>query len=335
MRLPIAFLIFSGLLSSCNPQGEQVTLGPPATKALKTAELANDAQQRLSILANQTDLQNNSLFTAYRPKTTSQWNSGWTRRLDFTGVSWTHRQAGTAITPRHIVFAAHYLLKTGRTITFHDRSGAVHSRKIEKVISFRGKQVAEEHRSDIAVALLDRPLPPSIKTYRLLPPRSDYGHALVGNPVIITEQGRRAFIHKVRRQFMKSVSFGKNEHVPQSLYKNLIKGDSGHPSFLLIGGELVLIETHTGGGSGSGPFYSNPLLFKGLEKAVAELDPRYKIKTVPLDPELAPAPPQKKAPPKKPQVTTPRVPHSPPTKTKPSTPQPRLPRVRRVPAPQE
>ena len=336
MRHSLILLSFAGLFNACNPVGgEQTTLGPPATKALKTTELSADAQQRLSTLSQQTDLGNNALFSAYRPNTTSNWNSGWTRRLDFSGVSWTRKQAGTAITPRHIVFAAHYALRPGTPITFHDRSGNVHKRKIAKLISFRGQKVPIESRSDIAVALLDSPLPPSVKSYRLLPPRTDYSYTLKGSPVIVTEQGRRAFINKIGRLSGKTVGFTKNENVPAKLYKPLIKGDSGHPSFLIVGGELVLIETHTGGGGGSGPFYSNPLIFKALQKAVADLDPRYKIRTVPLNPQLASAPPKKTAIKVQPKRVVPPDPSSPTTTPAPTTERPRIPRVRRVPVPEE
>ena len=336
MRISFAFFIVTSLVSACSPQGEQITLGPPLTRALKTTELASDAKGRLSILGKQTNLQNNALFTAYNRKRNSQWNSGWTRRLDFTGVSWAKRQAGTAITPRHIVFAAHFKHKVGSSISFHERNGAVHHRRIEKIIAFRGQSVPLEYRSDIAVALLDRPLPPTIKAYRLLPPRIDYRQTLVNSPVIVTEQGRRAYIHKVRMLPGNRISFTKNGNVPEQLYKPLIKGDSGHPSFLLVGGELVLVETHTGGGPGSGPFYSSPPLFKALEKAVADLDPSYKIKTVPLNPQLAPALPKATA------STTPtkavpqtRSSPTPPNTGQPTTPSTRIPRVRRVPTPSE
>lgn len=333
MVRPLLLVLFTSYLSACMPPKEEVTLGPAAVKALKTTELKTDSQSRLQLLGSQADLSSNSLFSSYQKKTTSSWTKGWTRKLDFSGVSWSQRQAGTAITPRHIVFAAHFPIKIGKSITFHERSGIVHSRKIVKVISFRGQKVALEKRSDIAVALLDTPLPPSIKNYRLLPPRTDYSHTLPGTPVVVTEQGRRAFIHQVRNASSKSISFERNKNVPESLYKPLIKGDSGHPSFLLVGGELVLIETHTGGGGGSGPFYSSAPLFKALQEAVAKLDPSYRIRTVPLDPQLAPAPPKAKP---AQSTQSPNGPSQAPI-TRPTQPssQPRLPRVRRVPTPTE
>lgn len=335
----LALLLSALLLGACNPRAEVITLGPPATKALKTTELETDAKSRLDTLAQQTDLTSNSLFASYRKKGVSQWSQNWTRRIDFSGVSWSQRQAGTAITPRHIVLAAHYQIGPGKVITFHERSGAVHSRVVEKAIAFRGQKVPIEKRSDIAVALLDKPLPPTIKTYRLLPPREDYGQTLEGCPVLVTEQNRRVFIHRISRSSGKFLSFRKHSEFPEELYKSLIKGDSGHPSFLLVGGEPVLVETHTGGGGGSGPFYSSPAYFEALKEAVAELDPTYQIQTVPLDPQLAPAPPEKKKPAaRQSPPKTGRATHNPaqnptgkPAQGQPN--KPRQPRVRRVQTP--
>lgn len=328
----LRFLILSSasLLCACNPGKQEVTLGAPSLKALKTTELAADGKKRLDILADQTGLTSNSIFTQYRKRSTSQWNHSWPRRIDFSGVSWSQKQAGAAITPRHIVYAAHYPIKINNTITFHDRAGTVHSRKIIKVISFRKRK--DDARSDIAIALLDKALPSSVKTYRLLPPRTDYEHTLPGAPALVTEQGRRVFIHQVKRATGKYISFQKNPDYPESLYKPLIKGDSGNPSFLLVGGEPVLVETHTGGGGGGGPFYSSPVIFAALQKAVAELDSSYRIKTVPLDPQIAPAPPTK------PAVKTKRIPSStssnaPQATVEPQKNEPRKPRVRRVPVP--
>ena len=331
MNKRLSLLAMTALLAACNPQGsEPISLGAPAQKALKTTELSADGKTRLKTLEAQTDLTNHTIFSSYRANANAQWSNNWTRRIDFTGVSWQRRQAGTAITPRHVVFAAHYPVKTGVTITFHDRAGNPHQRTLTERISLR-KNSIEEGRSDITVVLLDSPLPPSIKPFRLLPPRTDYEYTLPETPVIVTEQKRRAFIHKVSRPYRNIISFRKNESFSESLYKNLIKGDSGHPSFILVGGEPVLIETHSVGGSGSGPFYSSPAVFKALEKAVAELDSNYRIKTVPLNPELAPAPPQKE----KKNLSTTNNQNSTRSPSSPYSPRPRLPRVRRVPTPTE
>ncbi|MDC0305750.1 hypothetical protein OAL16_01015 [Akkermansiaceae bacterium] len=60
--------------------------------------------------------------------------------------------------------------------------------------------------------------------------------------------------------------------------KNLVKGDSGNPSFFISKGELVLIETHTSGGAGSGPFYGSPLIQEKLSAAITTLAPGYRLR---------------------------------------------------------
>jgi hypothetical protein len=326
------------LLGSCSPPNKGLTLGDPPAKALKTSELAADADRRIATLAAQVPLSANSIFTNYGKGKNSQWASGWPIRLDLTGVCWSHKKAGTAITPRHIVMAAHWGYGPGQKVIFHDRAGNPHVRHVEKRKALN--RIDGPGRSDILVCLLDEPLPPEINTYRLLPPREDYTHTLPGSPAFITEQERRVFIHEISRQSHGTLSFRKHPNLPDELYKPLVVGDSGNPSFLLVGGEPVLIETHTGGGPGSGPFYSAPKVFAALQEVVAELDPSYQIQTVPLDPKRAPAPPEKK---KKTAVKTQRtVNSSTQNQTNETTPAPsdeesgeRIPRVRRVPTPPE
>lgn len=288
IRLALFLTLALPFLGNCAPPREEISLGPPRTQALRTTELAADANQRIATLAAQLPITANSIFTAYAPRGKSQWSPGWPRRIDLTGVSWSQKQAGTAITPRHLVLAAHYGIQRGTEVTFHDRSGNPHKRTIIDVINLNREP--GPGRSDVNVSLLDTPLPPSIKIYRLLPPRSDYGHTLPGCPAFVTDQNRQLFIHRIARQTETIVAFQKNPDLPDELYKSLVAGDSGNPSFLLVGGEPVLIETHTGGGPGSGPFYSNPAVFADIEKAVAKLDSNYRIQTIPLHPQLAPEP---------------------------------------------
>lgn len=325
MRIVLLIALVMPFLANCAPPRNEVTIGAPSNRPLRTTELANDSEQRIALLAKQLPLTANGVFTTYAPRGRAQWSPGWPRRLDLTGVSWSQKRAGTAITRRHIVLAAHYALRNGSEITFHDRRGAPHKRRIINSISLNREP--GPGRSDINVALLDTPLPSSIKTYRLLPPRSDYGHTLPGCPAFVTDQQRRVHIHRIARQSNATISFRKHPELPDEVYKSLITGDSGHPSFLLVGGEPVLIETHTGGGGGSGPFYSSPANFEKLQEAVAKLDPNYQIETVPLDPRLAPGPPVIEKP--KIQPTRKASPTSPPAPQGP----PRKPRVRRVPVP--
>ena len=62
--------------------------------------------------------------------------------------------------------------------------------------------------------------------------------------------------------------------------KNLVVGDSGNPSFLIVGNELVLLETHTTGGPGAGPYFGDPTVQQSVRQAVQKLDPAYRIRMV-------------------------------------------------------
>ena len=59
--------------------------------------------------------------------------------------------------------------------------------------------------------------------------------------------------------------------LPKGFYEDLIKGDSGNPSFVLVRGEPVLLETHTSGGAGAGPFYGSAEVQAGISAAIAQL----------------------------------------------------------------
>lgn len=100
--------------------------------------------------------------------------------------------------------------------------------------------------------------------------------------MILTEQGRHLYIHEIRfvNKYLRccfSPSFDK------TMRKITMKGDSGNPTFLLVAGEPVLLETHSTGATGTGPFYSAPKTFAGLQQAVRDLDPNYRIKAILLE----------------------------------------------------
>ncbi len=244
----------------------------------KGGRLLHDPKLHLAVLAAEKD-SDGRLFTNYNPNGPCQWNQGWPWKLDLSGVAWDVATAVTAITPRHVVMADHFQRRVGERVVFHDRKGRWHERHILKVMSLKELGLP----GDIAVGLLDSALPDSIRTYPLPEPRDDYAALLPGATVLLTEQGRSLFFHQVAGIGGASVAFRFDERFAESRHKNLIVGDSGHPSFVLSHGELVLIETHTTGGPGAGPFYGSPEVVKVLRKIVATLDPAYSLKTVAMD----------------------------------------------------
>ena len=200
-----------------------------------------------------------ALFQYYQPKAGSKWRNNWTSRFDLTGVSWNDARAATLISPSHVVMAAHFTRPSDVAVMFHDRNGNFHERYITAV---RPLAVG-----DIAVGRLNLPLPPEVKYYRLV----NAGDAGIGRTVIVTDQTSTLSVHRIAAVSGTTVSLG---HIPalNPIYRrNLIVGDSGHPSFVMKNGQLVLLETHTSGGAGAGPFYGDPGVQAAIRAAMAGL----------------------------------------------------------------
>jgi hypothetical protein len=265
-------LFFAALLSSCGPEIPRMPDAPAS--ALGLADLRADSDQRLTVLtAGATD---NSIFANYSTDRPSTWGRNFTRRFDFTGVAWDDMRTATAVSPLHVIMAGHFQRQVGSALVFHDRSGRPQRRSLVAVESLQGV-------ADVAVGKLDAPLPASVRPYRLLPPGDGDG-ALTGCLAVVTDQHRRVFLHEIFSVSGSGMSFrhAEPERVPPLLRKQLAKGDSGNPSFLLIGGELVLVETHTWGGPGAGAFLSSPPVFAAINAAMLKLGGGHTLATVPI-----------------------------------------------------
>ncbi len=200
------------------------------------------------------------LFGYYQPRGRSKWKDNWTENLDLTGVSWNNARTATLISPSHVVMAAHFIRPSDVPVMFHDRDGQPHERFIAEVRDLRTV-------GDVAVARLNRPLPPGVKRYRFASPAM----AAVGRPVLITDQTRTVSIHRIGEVFGRNIRLEYQPELDPIYRRNLITGDSGNPSFLWDGGESWLLETHTTGGPGSGPFYGDPEIQAAIRAAMAEL----------------------------------------------------------------
>jgi hypothetical protein len=99
------------------------------------------------------------------------------------------------------------------------------------------------------------------------------GDATPGTPVIVSDQTKTLSVHQVEAVTGGMIRLGYIPGLNPIYQRNLIVGDSGNPSFLLKNGELVLLETHTTGGPGAGPFYGDPAVQAAIRRAMAELTP--------------------------------------------------------------
>lgn len=200
-----------------------------------------------------------SLFKYYQAKAPSKWLNNWAANLDLTGVSWNDTRTATLISPSHVVMAAHYARPSDVAVMFHDRKGNVYERYITAV-----KTLAP---ADIAVGRLNLPLPPEVKWYRM----ANASDATIGRPVITSDQTSTLSVHRIDAVNGPVIMLGHISGLNPVYQRNLVVGDSGHPSFLLKNGQLVLLETHSTGGPGAGPFYGDPAVQAAVRAAMAEL----------------------------------------------------------------
>ncbi len=155
--------------------------------------------------------------------------------------------------------AAHFTRPSDVPLIFHDLAGNPQERYIASV-----RHLAA---GDIAVAKLNRPLPPSIKCYRF----ANASDAIIGRPVIVSDQTKTLSIHRLAGISGAVVQFDYLTNLNAIYRRNLIVGDSGNPSFLVKNGELVLLETHTTGGPGAGPFYADPDVQAAIHAAMKQM----------------------------------------------------------------
>ncbi len=199
------------------------------------------------------------LFRYYQPKAGSKWQNNWTAKLDLTGVSWNHARTATLISPSHVVMAAHFARPSDVAVMFHDKKGNAYERFITAV---RTPGVG-----DITVARLNLPLPTEVKHYRL----ANASDATINRPVIVTDQTSTLSVGRIEAISGGVVRLGYVPGLNPLYQRNLIVGDSGHPSFLWKNGELLLLETHSTGGPGAGPFYGDPQVQAAIRAAMAEM----------------------------------------------------------------
>lgn len=215
---------------------------------------------------------NPEIFRMYRRDGDSLKSRGWSNGMDLSGVSFDRRETATLVSQRHVVMAAHFQRPVGGKVIFHDRRGKFLERTLIQCRNVYG---------DVAVGLLNQPVPAAYRAYPL-PAVVDDPTPLIGRPVMVTDQNRRLFFHKVRLVNRVMIAFEHDVADTHGWGKELIKGDSGNPSFLIDGQELVLVETHTRGGPGAGPFYGSAIVQEKLRKVMAEMDSRYTFRTVNL-----------------------------------------------------
>lgn len=182
------------------------------------------------------------------------------------------RKAGTLVSPRHLVMAKHYQYPVDTVVRFIDEDDQI----VEREVS--AKQSVGP--TDITVVLLDSDVPSSINFAKVLPSNwTSYLSTPAGFcklPAVGTNQFKKATV----RDTMRFGDFtGPTDSQRALFYSNVIPGDSGHPAFLIINDELVLLTTWTGPGD-NGPDYTS--LASDINSVMTSLGGGYQLTTVDL-----------------------------------------------------
>ena len=266
----ISTLAVAAILAACGTD-DVVGPGPAQTEFPPIAGTGGGSplalrlnEEMLKILPKKTG--QNFVFDAYSHPQTREvaWSRLWTRKLDFTGVTWDSHRTMTMITPRHVVMAKHFVRNPGDVVRLHDRRGREVQRVLQGVVKLEGPW-------DVAVGILNEAVPSGVAHYKLLEPSDTLHEELLGTLALVTDGERLVHVHECGEMSPITVVFRFPRSLPKGFYESLIAGDSGNPSFLLIRGELVLLETHHRGGAGAGPFYGSAQIQEGIRAAIAGL----------------------------------------------------------------
>lgn len=214
----------------------------------------------------------NALFDVYGENGDAAWGRNWTHKVNLGGVSWDGTRTVTLVSPLHVVMAAHYVRKPGDLVVFRDAKGKRVPRTLKALLPIT---LPNGIAPDIAVGLLDRSVP--LKFYKVPPADPSFAAQLPGSYVLVTDGERRLHCHEVASAEGWAIQFGYSEKIHKAYWEDLIVGDSSNPSFILLHGEPVLVETHTTGGAGAGPYYGDPEVVAAINQRMTELGGGYQL----------------------------------------------------------
>ncbi len=181
-------------------------------------------------------------------------------------------RAGTLITRRHIIHAAHYPLPLGAILRFVDVNNVVHERTI---LAVKTHPDYSPYYPDIRIAVLDSDLPETISHCKLSPPvgtlNAYFSNLRAGHASLLLDKEEKALIADIRSIDTTRARFKYPTDTKRLEYsETVIGGDSGNPSFLIIDDELVLLSVHTYGDAGSGTFVGQQL--DAINQLIVDVD---------------------------------------------------------------
>jgi len=184
--------------------------------------------------------------------------SCWASSVDLTAISpWNSTggatRAGTLISPRHIIFAAHYQISNGATIRFVDNSNNIVTRTMTNKLTHPSYS---PYYPDITVGVLDSDVPAGISFAKILPQNwATYLPSLSSAyriPALVLDQEEKALVSDLYSLGNMASFITPLDTTRLSFFESIVTGDSGNPAFLIINGTLVILTVWTYGGAGSG-----------------------------------------------------------------------------------
>jgi hypothetical protein len=179
-------------------------------------------------------------------------NTGcWASDLNLTPISpWNSTggatRAGALISPRHIIFAAHYQIEVGATIRFIDQNNNVITRTMTNKLTHPAYR---PYYPDITIGVLNSDVPASIGYAKILPQNwANYLPSLSSNnrvPCLYLDQEEKALIIDLISIGDFALFASPSVSSRLAFYEKVTWGDSGNPFFLIINNELVILSVVT------------------------------------------------------------------------------------------
>jgi len=215
-------------------------------------------------------------LTCYSPWNNTNTNAPWYR-------------PGTLISPRHVIFAAHYAAESNKLIRFVDRQNNVVIRQIVRVIPHPSYPGTNDYDyPDLAIGLLDSDIPTNQISFAQVLPDNYTNYLSRGTrlPLLGLNQFHKASVFDFKEisgtyfdATIRTTSKGPINETRNGFYSAVSGGDSGSPFFIFLDGKTVLV-TVLARIDGSGP--SVTALKHDINAMMTELGGGYQLTEINL-----------------------------------------------------